>query len=142
MAPFLAFAAPADSPVTIAQYEYEYEVEGDSLVVLFGDDASRIGREDREAVQTALRLWLPDAEVLAVDGHDWTNDRYSAGTWANLRPGQLTGAIPELQKPEDPIHFAGSDYATAWLGYIDGAIERALVTASRIRAELAGRTAC
>lgn len=139
VAPFLAFAAPADSPVTIAQYEYE--VEGDTLVVLFGDDASRIGPEDREAVQTALRRWLPDAEVLAVDGHDWTNDRYSAGTWANLRPGQLTGAIPELQKPEGPIHFAGSDYATAWLGYIDGAIERALVTASRIRAQLAGRTA-
>jgi monoamine oxidase len=135
--PFIGFAAPSVSPLTIAQYEYE--VDGDSLVVLFGDDAARIGPHDREAVQAAVRHWLPDAEVVAVDGHDWTNDRYSQGTWANLRPGQLTGVIPELQKPEGPVHFAGSDYATAWLGYIDGAIESALRTAARIRAQLPDR---
>ncbi|QPP05286.1 FAD-dependent oxidoreductase [Streptomyces bathyalis] len=135
--PFTGFASPTASPLSVAQYEYE--VEGDSVLVLFGDDATRIGPEDHEAVQAAVRRWLPDAEVIAVDGHDWTNDRLSRGTWANLRPGQLTSVIPELQQPEGPVHFAGSDYATAWLGYIDGAIESALVTAARIRADVTGR---
>jgi monoamine oxidase len=73
-----------------------------------------------------------------VTGHDWTSDEFSRQTWANLRPGQLT-AVPELQRPEGNIHLAGSDYATGWLGYIDGAIETAIVTSRRVLAEISAR---
>jgi monoamine oxidase len=132
--PFLAFASPADSPLTIAQYEYA--VDDDSVIVAFGDDATRITPDDRDGAQAALRRWLPDAEVVDVAGHDWTADPLSRETWANLRPGQLTGAVPELQRPEGPIHLAGSDYATGWLGYIDGAVESAIVTSRRVLAAL------
>ena len=43
-----------------------------------------------------------------------------------LRPGQLTGALAELQRPEGRIILAGSDYASGWRGFIDGAIESGL----------------
>ncbi|WP_037196806.1 MULTISPECIES: flavin monoamine oxidase family protein [unclassified Rhodococcus (in: high G+C Gram-positive bacteria)] len=128
--PFVGMAAPDTSPLTFAQLEYY--VDGDSLIVAFGPDASTVGPDDLPTIQDALRRWLPEAEVIAVDGHDWTNDEFSRETWANLRPGQLAAGIPELQHEENNIFFAGSDYTSAWLGYVDGAVETALVTARKI----------
>ena len=133
MTPFLGFASPADSPLHIAQYEYE--VDGDTLVVAFGSDHTAISPDDRAGVEAALRRWLPDAEVVEVTGHDWTDDELSQETWANLRPGQMATGVPEFQRPESGIHFAGSDYSTGWLGYIDGAIETGLKVARTLLAK-------
>ena len=49
-----------------------------------------------------------------------------------LRPGQLTGAIPELQRPEGRLLLAGADYANGWYGFIDGAIESGLSAAATV----------
>lgn len=134
--PFMGFASPHLSPLTISQYEYE--IDGDSIIVAFGDAASRLPEDDLEAVQEAVRHWLPDAEVVAVARHDWTTDPFSLGTWANTYAGQITGAIPALQAPEGPLHFAGADYANGWFGYMDGAIESALTTSRRLLTTLKG----
>ena len=40
--------------------------------------------------------------------------------------------LRELQAPDGRVHFAGSDYATGWAGFIDGAIESGLRTAHRL----------
>ena len=80
----------------------------------------------REAVQAALRQWLPEVEVIDAASHDWVRDPLSGETWPMLRPGQLTGALEELQRPEGRIVLAGSDYASGWMGFIDGAIESGL----------------
>ena len=51
------------------------------------------------------------------------------------RPGQLTGALRALQEPERRVILAGSDVASGWNGFIDGAIEsgfRAARTAHRV----------
>nr|WP_159085932.1 FAD-dependent oxidoreductase [Aeromicrobium chenweiae] len=92
--PFLGFAPPLLSPLNIGQFEFS--VDGDSLVVAFGSDHTAISVDDREAVERALRHWLPGVEVLEVTGHDWTADEFSRETWANLRPGQPTDGIPAL----------------------------------------------
>lgn len=128
--PFLGFAPPSLSPLNIGQLEFS--VDGDSLVVAFGSDHTAISVDDREAVETALRRWLPDVEVLEVTGHDWTADEFSRETWANLRPGQLTEGIPAFGDLSGPVIFAGSDYSGAWLGYIDGAIETGMRAARAI----------
>lgn len=121
-------------PITFAQLEYH--VDDDSLVVAFGPDASQLDISDRDAVQAGIRQWLPDAEVLAVEGHDWVADRFSQQTWPMLRPGQLTGALEQLQQPEGRVRLAGSDYANGWAGFIDGAIESAKTNARRVMARL------
>jgi monoamine oxidase len=48
-----------------------------------------------------------------------------------LRPGQLR-QLQALQQPHGRVHIAGSDYATGWAGFIDGAIESGLRTARRL----------
>jgi monoamine oxidase len=126
--PFLVFGGK-DLPLTFAQTEYTHG--GDTLLVAFGPEAARLRPDDGDAVTKALALWRPDLEVLDVTGHDWVADRFSGETWPMLRPGQLRH-LQALQQPHGRVHLAGSDYATGWAGFVDGAIESGLRTARRL----------
>ena len=118
--PFVALA-PGSAPLTLCQVEYVGD--GETLVVAFGSVSERLDGSDPTAVQEALRVWLPDVEVLEVASHDWVADELSGETWPMQRAGQLTAALAELQRPEGRVVLAGSDYADGWAGFIDGAIE-------------------
>lgn len=126
--PFVFFGG-ADLPLTFGQTEYT--VDGDTLVVAFGPRADALRPDDTDAVASALSLWRPDLEVVAVDGHDWVGDRFAGETWPMLAPGQLR-ALEEFRRPQDRLHFAGSGYGTGWGGFIDGAIESGLTVARRL----------
>ncbi|MET9928540.1 MULTISPECIES: NAD(P)/FAD-dependent oxidoreductase [unclassified Streptomyces] len=91
-----------------------------------------LGISNRRQIQESLRRWAPDAEVLAVRGHDWGNDPYARGGWTYKRPGQLTGALRTVQRPVGRLAFAGSDIATGWSGWVDGAIESGLRAAGQV----------
>jgi monoamine oxidase len=97
--------------------------EAGSLVVGFGPDARALDPNDRPAVQRAISAYLPNAEVTACTGHDWTTDRYALGTWPSFRPGQITRDERALSAPQGRIVFAGSETARRWPTYIEGAIE-------------------
>jgi monoamine oxidase len=129
--PFVSFASPKDSPLSIA--DSHSSVDGDSILVVFTHDVTLVPFGDNAAMQAALRLWMPDVEVLEIGGHDWVHDEFSKETWPNLRPGQMTGGLPALQEPEGRIFLAGADYASGWYGHIDGAIESAIVTSRLVR---------
>jgi monoamine oxidase len=137
MEPMIALA-PGDHPLTLVQYEYE--VDGDSLLVGFGPRAGALDPNDADAVRAALRPMLPDAHVVEVTGHDWMADEFSQATWPMMRPNQLTRYLAELQRPEDGLHLAGSDYANGWAGFVDGAIESGITTARRVAAALRTET--
>ncbi|RVU23272.1 FAD-dependent oxidoreductase [Streptomyces antnestii] len=136
--PFTASAPAGKHPINTARTEYRHE--GDTLVVCFCSDASAIDGEDREAVQRALRLFVPGVEVVDTACHDWAADPFSQGTWVHHRPGMLTGAAPLMREPHGRIHFAGGDIAAVGVGGIDGAIETGAKAARDIvRALAAGR---
>ena len=78
---------------------------------------------DSSAVADAVHEFLPDAEVVSTDAHDWNADEFSQGTWMAYRPGQVMRHASALQRPEGRLTFAGSDLASGWVGWIDGAIE-------------------
>jgi monoamine oxidase len=52
------------------------------------------------------------------------------------RPNQVTRYLTAQQASEGVLHFAGSDIANLWAGFIDGAIETALRAAREITREL------
>ncbi len=126
--PFLVFGGP-DLPLTFAQTEYT--VDGDTLLVAFGPEEARLAADDLDGIAKALAIWRPELEVVEVAGHNWVSDPFAAQTWPMLRPGQLR-MLRELQAPDGRVHLAGSDYATGWAGFIDGAIESGLRTAHRL----------
>jgi monoamine oxidase len=54
---------------------------------------------------------------------DWAAERWSGGCYgAHAPPGVLTQFGPALRDPCGPIHWAGTETATVWAGYMDGAI--------------------
>jgi monoamine oxidase len=97
---------------------------------LEGRDARELGalpeRERREAVLRGFqRLFGRRAShPVAYVEKDWTTETYSRGCYAGvLGPGGWTGYGRALREPVGRIHWAGTETATRWMGYMDGAIQ-------------------
>jgi monoamine oxidase len=104
--------------------------DGSQLMIGFGIDAERCDAGDLPAVQRELDGILPGYEVIEATAHDWLSDEFSRGTWAIHRPGWYEHHHAAMQRPEGAVVFAGSDIANGWSGFIDGAIESGLRSAS------------
>ena len=70
----------------------------------------------------------------------WSAEPYSrGGPVACFGPGLLTGCGEALRAPVGPIHWAGTETAVAWSGYIDGAITSGIRAADEVIAEAGTR---
>ncbi|KRE91105.1 flavin monoamine oxidase family protein [Arthrobacter sp. Soil764] len=136
-APFVALGN-ADWPLNF--FQAEYVLDGDTIVVGFGPDASKIDAADAAAVQAQLARLVPDAEVRNVATHDWVADPLAGETWPMHRTGFLANHLAALQAGHGNVLFAGSDIANGWGGFIDGAIESGMEAASAAASNIAGRT--
>ncbi|MFD4433062.1 flavin monoamine oxidase family protein [Nocardia sp. NPDC058497] len=68
---------------------------------------------------------------------DWAEEEYSRGCYgAFTTPGTLTRFGPALRRPTGPLHWAGTETATRWPGYIDGAAESGHRVAMEINSAL------
>ncbi|MEV0294962.1 FAD-dependent oxidoreductase [Nocardia sp. NPDC050710] len=111
-----------------------YESYGQGHHVLMGfisADAMAVldNRPDAEFVEQCLdsfvRYFGPEARTRAIDYgfKKWDNDPWSwGGPTATTRPGVLTRFGPALRQPVGGIHWAGTETADFWTGYMDGAI--------------------
>ncbi|XP_018421299.1 PREDICTED: amine oxidase [flavin-containing] B-like [Nanorana parkeri] len=55
---------------------------------------------------------------------DWCKEQYSGGCYtAYFPPGIMTQFGSVIRKPVGKIYFAGTETATEWSGYMEGAIE-------------------
>jgi monoamine oxidase len=121
--------APDDRSLTFV-CSWETPADGAQLVFAFGPDAGRLPPADEQAVRAAFHDLLPHAaRIKQITGHDWVADEFSRGTWSAWRPGQLA-SLEAMQAPEGRVVLAGSDVASGWNGFMDGAIESGL-TAGR-----------
>jgi pseudooxynicotine oxidase len=110
--------------------------DGHTHVIGFGPDPVLLDVNDTQAVEKAVRLFIPDAKVIRTFGYQWTLDPYSKGTWCTLRPGMWSKHLRDLQQPRDRLIFASADWANGWRGFIDGAIEQGLEAGRRVKALL------
>jgi monoamine oxidase len=98
-------------------------VIGDAAIAM----CKAIGPAERRATVIAalVRMFGADAAspIDYVD-HDWTAERWSRGCYVGVMPpGVLTRVGEALRAPCGRIHFAGTETARRWVGYLDGAIE-------------------
>lgn len=105
--------------------------DGDQVMFAFSTTLS-FDPSDRAQVAAALDALVPGAELVDFRGQDWARDPYSLGGWPFKQPGQLTGVLRQVQRPQGRIAFATSDIADGWSGWIDGAIERGLAAAQLV----------
>ncbi|MFQ5698543.1 MAG: flavin monoamine oxidase family protein [Myxococcota bacterium] len=68
---------------------------------------------------------------------DWALDPWSTGCVSPLPPGLLTRAGPALRAPVGRIHWAGTETAEVWNGYMDGAVRSGERAAREVQAQLA-----
>ncbi len=108
------------------------EVPGGALVTGFDGMGLIRDAHDLHEIEAALRVFAPETDVRAVDGHDWISDRFSKGTWLSWPPGWAADIASHLGRPQGRLAFAGSDIAIEGAGYIEGAIVSGRAAASSI----------
>ncbi|OQV06630.1 hypothetical protein CLAIMM_11172 [Cladophialophora immunda] len=128
--PFSMCAPVGKHPINAARTESRHA--GDTLIFAMVSDAAAIRADDRNAVQAALQKFVPDIQVIATAGHNWAEDKFSKGGWMMHRPGNLTGAAPQMRQLHGRLRFAGSDIATMEPGSIEGAMESGAAAARDI----------
>jgi monoamine oxidase len=113
------------------------------LGFLEGRDARELGSlpggERREAVLRGFqRLFGRRAAhpALYVE-KDWSSEVYSRGCYVGvLGPGAWTGFGRALREPIGRIHWAGTETATDWSGYMEGAVQSGERAAQEVLASL------
>jgi monoamine oxidase len=99
------------------------------LAFLEGDEARRLGREpleirQRAVVDSLVRYFGPRAaKPERYLERDWQQEKWSGGCYGTLfGPNIWTRYGHALREPVGPIHWAGTETASQWTGYMDGAV--------------------
>ena len=111
-----------------------------------GRAVERYGRLELGARQASIRealvrmLGPAAAHWTAYAECDWTAEPYSRGGPVGVMgPGTLGRYGHVLRRPEGRVHWAGTDTATVWNGYMDGAIQAGERAADEVLARFATR---
>jgi monoamine oxidase len=90
-------------------------------------DLERIDAAERRAAVLACfaRLYGPRAEQpLDYAEQVWSaEERSGGGPTSNFGPGGWTECGPALREPLGRVHWAGTETATVWSGYMEGALQ-------------------
>ena len=99
--------------------------------------SERDASDRRERVLMDFARFFGDraADPVEYVEHVWSNEVWSAGCYAgNMTPGTMTAYGSVLREPHWRLHWAGTETATEWCGYMDGAVrsgDRAAAEVSR-----------
>jgi monoamine oxidase len=113
------------------------------LGFLEGDGARRLGKAGpdvrrREVLDSFVRYFGPKA-AHPVDfvELDWQAEPWSGGCYGTLfGPNVWTRYGHALRTPVGPIHWAGTETASVWSGYMDGAVSSGQRAAAEVLAAL------
>jgi monoamine oxidase len=74
---------------------------------------------------------------IAYFEQDWTSERWSRGCPVSVvGPGVVTEFLPNLIAPHGLVHWAGTETADYWNGYMSGAIASGVRAAQEVLAEI------
>jgi monoamine oxidase len=136
--------AVSDTGITVTTFDDSSHDGRQAALVTFSDgqsarDASLLSPEQRRQAVLAefVRFFGPQAaRPVAFAEKNWNDDPWSRGCYVGVAgPGTLTGFGEALREPCGRIHWAGTETATEWMGYLDGAIQ----SGQRAAAEVLGR---
>jgi monoamine oxidase len=108
-----------------------------------GDDARALDDQPAsvratQALQSYVRYFGQQAgSPKAYFDQVWARETYTGGCPVGITPpGVLTEYGPALRAPQGRVHWAGTETATVWTGYMDGAVQSGQRAASEVLAEL------
>ncbi len=88
----------------------------------------------RDAVIDFLRRAFGEIpEAIAYVDRDWSAEEWTRGCYgAHMPTGAWTQFGPALRQPIGLVHFAGTETAEQWMGYVDGAVESGMRAAAEV----------
>ena len=112
-----------------------------------GDDARYWGQRSRaeryQQVITSFSRYFGSRALSPLGGINgyvemlWSAEPYTGGCYAGfLAPGVWTSYGPALRRPIGLLNWAGTETATVWNGYMDGAVQSGERAAQEVGAEL------
>ncbi len=134
----------ANDGVVQAVFDSSPEDLSSGVLVVFNagdaarDVAARTEAERSAAVVRSLVSFFGDeaAQPLEYRDFSWNDELWSrGGPVALFPPGTWTSVGHALRAPQGRIHWAGSETALRWAGYMDGAVD----SGERAAAEVAAR---
>ena len=108
-----------------------------------GTEARRLGELNpatrRQQVLESFARYFGPRAASPIDyvEKDWGAERWSRGCYVGyMPPGVLLDYGRALRAPVGRIHWAGTETATRWAGYMDGAVQSGERAAAEVRARL------
>jgi monoamine oxidase len=135
----------SDTGITVTTFDDSSADGRHAALVTFSDgDAARncsgwSAEERRKSVLAEfVRFFGPEAaQPVAFVEKNWNDDPWSRGCYVGVAgPGALTGFGSALREPCGRIHWSGTETATEWMGYLDGAIQSGHRAAAEVFARL------
>jgi len=129
-----------EGPVFIT-FDVSPKPGGPGILLGFADartfDGLPLNERRRQALECFAALFGDAAlEPLDYVDHRWAAEEFAAGgPTAAVPPGSWTRYGPWLRRPVGRIHWAGTETADEWTGFLDGAVR----SGQRAAAEVAGR---
>jgi monoamine oxidase len=122
-------AASTDLPLALVMEDTQNE--GTALLIGFIQGAqalalSQMGADEGRGriVDCLVDLFGPQAnEHIGYARKDWLADEWSRGGVGHMGPGVLTGYGAALRTSCGRVHWASSETATQWAGYMEGALQ-------------------
>lgn len=116
----------SDLPITALTFDASPPDASVGVLVLFpNDDALPDTPEARQdAVIDELSTLFGPAAARPTDYREqlWADEPWTAGCTSPLPPGVLTSLGSALRQPVGRVHWAGTETALRWTGYMDGAV--------------------
>jgi monoamine oxidase len=137
--------ATSDVGLVHVTFDQSHPDRGEGVIVGFIDSrhawsAARMPAEERRLAVIAdlARLFGDEAgRPSAYYERAWFEEEWSRGCYVGIMtPGTWSQLGPALREPVGPIHWAGTETATIWNGYMDGAIRSGEAAAEAVLAEL------
>lgn len=126
----------ATSEVGPVRLTFDNSVPGSSKGVLLGfiegDEArqwsSRDAAERQAQVLECFARYYGEQALKPLEYVDkcWADEAFARGCYAALfPPGAWSNGAARLREPYGRVHLAGTETATRWMGYFDGAVQAA-----------------
>jgi monoamine oxidase len=135
----------SDTGITVTTFDDSSHDGQHAALVTFSDGqpardwADRSPEDRRKAVlEEFVRFFGPQAaQPFDFVEKNWNDDPWSGGCYVGVAgPGTLTAFGEALRTPCGRIHWAGTETATEWMGYLDGAIQSGQRVAAEVRPRL------